>query len=184
MKLFKYEGYNLTVEPEALLLQPFRKIWNRDRSKSKQRALFELGFIYFFCDPRSDYMYITNEELRKEKIKEMEGLPDTWKPDKVVEEGVELYKELTHTTSFLLLQDSRVAIDRVREELRNVDMEEEDGKGNRINTNQSVLKSVKEAISLLAELDRVEREINQELRESSQMRGQGEKTIMEDEIDI
>lgn len=63
-------------------------------------------------------------------------------------------------------------------------MEEEDGKGNRINTNQSVLKSVKEAISLLAELDRVEREINQELRESSQMRGQGEKTIMEDEIDI
>lgn len=39
MKLFKYEGYNITIEPEALLLKPFKKIWDRDRSKEKKRAI-------------------------------------------------------------------------------------------------------------------------------------------------
>lgn len=32
IKLFKYESYQLTVEPEALLLKPFKIIWNRDRT--------------------------------------------------------------------------------------------------------------------------------------------------------
>ena len=182
MKLFKYEGYQVTIEPEALLLKPFKQIWTRDKSASKDRAMYELGFIYFFCDPRSDYMYISDEAQRAQKIKEQEGLPERWSPDRTVEQGIELYKELTQTTAFLLLQDSRIAIDKVREELRNVDMKEE-VEGKRINTPSSILKSVGEAVKLLQELDRVEREINKELAESGRMRGQGEKTILEDNLD-
>ena len=51
IRLFKYEGYKVTISEEALLLKPFKAIWDRDRTKSKDRALDELGFIYFFCDP-------------------------------------------------------------------------------------------------------------------------------------
>ena len=39
MKLFNYEGYNLKVEPEALLLTPFKKLWDRDKSKLKETAM-------------------------------------------------------------------------------------------------------------------------------------------------
>ena len=39
MSLLKMEGYNITIEPELLTLLPFRKIWNRDRSKNKEKAL-------------------------------------------------------------------------------------------------------------------------------------------------
>ena len=55
MKLFKYEGYKITISEEALALIPFKKIWTRDRSTNKNRAISELGFIYFMADPRSDY---------------------------------------------------------------------------------------------------------------------------------
>ena len=34
MKLFKYEDYQITVEPEALMLKPFRAIWNRDKNEN------------------------------------------------------------------------------------------------------------------------------------------------------
>lgn len=64
MKLFKFEGYRVIVEPEALLLQPFKTIWNRDKSKSKDIANSELGYVYFFADPRSDYQYILDEDAR------------------------------------------------------------------------------------------------------------------------
>ena len=47
MKLFKYEGFEVRVAPEALTLKPFKKIWDRDKGKSKERALSELAFLYF-----------------------------------------------------------------------------------------------------------------------------------------
>lgn len=55
MKLFKYEGYKITIAEEALALIPFKRIWNRDKSTNKNKAISELGFIYFMSDPRSDY---------------------------------------------------------------------------------------------------------------------------------
>ena len=47
MRLMKFEGYTLVIEPEALVLKSIKNLWNRDRSKGKGRALAELGFIYF-----------------------------------------------------------------------------------------------------------------------------------------
>ena len=88
MKLFKYEGYKITISEEALLLRPFKAIWKRDKSQNKEKALMELGFIYFFCDIRSDYQYIVDEDARKESIKEGEGLPKNWEPDAAVKEAL------------------------------------------------------------------------------------------------
>ena len=81
MKLLKYEGYNLTFEPEILTLKVFNRLFMRDKTKDKSRFLQELGYIYFMLDPRSDYMYITDNEERSKAIIEGEGLPDTWKVD-------------------------------------------------------------------------------------------------------
>ena len=72
IKLFKYEGYKLNISEEALLLKPFKEIWQRDKSKNKDKALQELGYIYFMSDPRSDYQYLVDEEERSKAIKEGE----------------------------------------------------------------------------------------------------------------
>ena len=113
MKLFRYEGYKITISEEALVLAPFKKIWDRDRSASKNRAISELGFIYFMADPRSDYQYIIDEESRKTSIKEGEGLPSDWEPDNLVLEAMEFYKTFK-PASALLLEDTRVAVDKLR----------------------------------------------------------------------
>ena len=59
MKLFRYEGYKITISEEALLLKPFRRIWMRDKTESKDKALMELGFIkiFNFCNCRSHIYY-------------------------------------------------------------------------------------------------------------------------------
>ena len=73
IKLFKRDGYEIKVEPEALLLKPFKKIWSRDKSKDKNRAMQELGFIYFVCDPRSDYQSLIDLDTRMDAVKQGEG---------------------------------------------------------------------------------------------------------------
>lgn len=173
MKLFKYEGFRVVVSEEALLLKPFKLIWNRDRSASKDKALSELGFIYFFCDPRSDYQHYIDEDERTKAIKQGEGLSENWKPDKIILEAIELYKSFK-PTSALLLEDIRFVIDNLRKTLRAIDFSSLE-----VKELKDIQTIIKQTPSLVKDLDEAERSVAREMAESSRKRGGGEKSMLE-----
>lgn len=179
MKLFKYEGYKITISEEALLLRPFKAIWKRDRSQNKEKALMELGFIYFFCDIRSDYQYIVDEDARKESIKEGEGLPKDWEPDDVLLEAMNFYNTFK-PTSALLLEDTRFAVDKLRKLLREIDLTQTDDKGKPIYTLNTITATIKQVPSLVRDLDEAERSIAKEIAQNDKARGSQTKSIYED----
>jgi hypothetical protein len=179
IKLFKRDGYEIKVEPEALLLKPFKKIWNRDRSKDKNRAMQELGFIYFVCDPRSDYQYLVDLDTRMESVKQGEGLPNDWTPDQTVKEAMEFYSSFK-PTSALLLEDTRVAVDKLREHLKNMDFNEVDDKGKPKYTLNTITSTIKQIPELIKGLDEAEKAVTSDIREMSKARGNHENAIMED----
>ena len=179
MKLFKYEGYKITISEEALLLKPFKAIWKRDKSLNKEKALSELGFIYFFCDIRSDYQYIVDEEARMASIKEGEGMPEDWAPDSVVLEAMQFYSTFK-STSALLLEDTRYAVDKLRKLLREIDLTQTDDKGKPIYTLNTITATIKQVPSLVKDLDEAERSIAKEIAQSDRVRGAQSKSIYED----
>lgn len=183
MKLFKYESYKIVISEEAFALKPFRQIWNRDRTANKDRAIMELGYIYFMVDPRSDYQIIVDAEERSAAIKEGEGLPQDWKPDKLIEEAMEFYGRFKPTAA-LLLEDTRYAVDKLRKLLREIDLKEVDDKGKPIYTLNSITATIKQVPGLAKDLDEAEKALAAEMKSSGKMRGQGEKTIFEDSLDI
>lgn len=179
MRLFKYEGYNLTISEEAFLLKPFKAIWNRDKSKGKQVALQELGFIYFMEDPRSDYkMYIDKDE-RAAQIIIGEGIKQGWKPDKLVNEALEFYASFK-SDSALLLEDLKKGVQIIRkgmvttEDIESADPEKK----------PKMLKDYSDTIAKLADLaakiDDVERRVAKEIVQSDRVRGSQEKSMYED----
>lgn len=178
LKLFKYEGYKIVISEEAFALKPFRQIWMRDRSINKDRATMELGFIYFFCDPRSDYQYLTDEDERKEAIKEGEGLPPKWEPDKIVQEAMTFYNSFK-PTSALLLDDTRLMVDKYRKRLR-----EQEFDGLEVKELKELGALIKQIPSLVKDLDEAEKALTSEMRNAGKMRGQGEKTIFEDDLTL
>ena len=179
MKLFKYEGYKITISEEALLLKPFKAIWKRDKSLNKEKALSELGFIYFFCDIRSDYQYIVDEEARMASIKEGEGMPEDWTPDSVILEAMQFYSTFK-STSALLLEDTRYAVDKLRKLLREIDLTKTDDKGKPIYTLNTITATIKQVPSLVKDLDEAERSIAKEIAQSDKVRGAQSKSIYED----
>lgn len=184
MKLFKFENYKLEISPEALLLIPFKKIWERDKTEDKSKAMMELGYIYFMSDPRSDYQYLTDEEERSKAIKEGEGMAKSWKPDKLIKEGLNLYSSFK-TTSALILEDTRYAADNLRKSLRNIDLEAQDDRGKPIYTVSSIISAIKQVPQLVKELSEAEREVAKEITEvAGRVRGQRAKSIFEDGVDI
>lgn len=178
LKLFKYEGYKIVISEEAFALKPFRQIWMRDRSINKDKATMELGFIYFFCDPRSDYQYLTDEDERKEAIKEGEGLPPKWEPDKIVQEAMTFYNSFK-PTSALLLDDTRLMVDKYRKRLR-----EQEFDGLEVKELKELGALIKQIPSLVKDLDEAEKALASEMRNAGKMRGQGEKTIFEDDLSL
>lgn len=182
MKLFKYEGYKVYISEEAYALKPFRQIWNKDRSVGKDKAIMELSYIYFMCDPRSDYQYIVDEEDRSKAIIESEGLDEKWKPDKQVTEAMEFYKSFK-STSALLLEDTRIAIDKVRTFLKNVNLDDRDDKGKPIYTINTITSTIKLIPQLIKDLDEAEKVISSEMREQGgKVRGQKSKSLMDDSL--
>lgn len=180
MKLFKFEEYRLKISEEALAIKAFRDIWERDKSPVKSKAIQELSYIYFFCDPRSDYMFLVDEETRSAKIKEQEGLSNKWKPDKLILEAMDVYKYLTTSTGTLLLQDTRELIDKMRKQLKEIDLSKTDDKGKPIYTLNMVTATIKLIPGLLRDLSEAEKAVNAEVEEASEARGEAVKHLFED----
>ena len=178
IKLFKYEGYKIVISEEAFALKPFRQIWQRDKTINKDKALMELGFIYFFCDPRSEYQFLVDEKERMEAIKEGEGLPPKWEPDKLLIEAMDFYKSFK-PISALLLEDTRFMVNKFRLKLRELDFDSLE-----VREFKEITAIVKQITPLIKDLDEAEIALNSEMRNVGRMRGQGEKTIFEDDLTI
>lgn len=180
MKLFKYESYKVTISEEALALKPFKQIWNRDRSISKDKAISELSYVYFMEDPASDYQYLVDRDERSQAIIEGEGLDPKWKPDKMVIDAMKFYASFK-TTSALILEDTRYAADNLRKSLRDIDLGATDEKGRPIYTVASIISAIKQIPQLVKELAEAERLVAREMAEvNGRVRGQKEKKILED----
>jgi hypothetical protein len=118
IRLFHYEGYTVSIEPEALMLAPFKAIYDRDKNKDKRVAMQELAYIYFMGDPRSDYQFLVDDEVRSTEIMKGLGMPDYWRPDDVVDRALKFYQSFKPISAGLL-EDTRVFVDKYRNKLAN-----------------------------------------------------------------
>ena len=181
MKLFKCQGYNLEISEEAYMLKPFKDLWRRDKSKGKEKALQELAYIYFMEDSRSDYQIYIDREERSRQIKLGEGLPDYWKPDKQVIEAQKFYAGFKSEAA-LLLEDIRIAITKLREFIKTIDLNAVDDKGKPIYTLNTYTATIKQIPELITSLDEAEKSIHKEAVSSDKVRGSVEKAMFEDDL--
>ena len=182
MKLFKYEGYEVKVAPEALTLKPFKKIWTKDRSKEKERATMELAFLYFFCDPKSDYQYIKDEEDRLEEIKKGQGLPEDWKPDAILKAAIEFYNSFDSTPA-ILLRVAREGVDKVQRILEKISADDiEDDPKKAVSVAKEYLTALKMVPQVASMIQEAEKAINEE-NEFGEARGSTEKAMFDDGLD-
>ena len=179
MKLLRIEDYQIKIEPQLLAIECFRKIWTRDKSKDKARAVQEISYVYFMADPRSDYQYLIDQELRSQTIKENEGLPEKWQPDEQVRAAMEFYNGFRSVTA-LLLEDTRIAVDKVRQMLREFDPNATDKNGKPLYPLNMITSTIKQIPDLIKGLDEAEKAINREMVQSENVRGSQEKAIFED----
>lgn len=184
MKLIEYDNYQLKLSDEAYLVRPIRKLFNQDRSSTKEKFWQQISYLYFMTDPSSSYMYITDEEERAKEIILQEGLPKDFKPSKELEEAMEIYKKTTVSSSSLLLEDARYTADQIRTALRETSFSGIEDINDRVNAIKTATSTLSMIPKVVQELIEAEKAVAREAKESGRARGGNNKTIFEDGVFI
>lgn len=183
MKLLRFNNYQVELEPYLLTFPVFKKIWKRDRDRTKQNALNELTFIYFYTDLRSEYAYITDDEVREKTITKDLGL-NNFKIDEVIQQAINLYKELLKTPSSRLLESAIKAVDKLSKFLDEVDFKATDDKGRPLYPINTVTSAIKQMPQLAQDLIEMQKKVAKEIEESDRVRGGTENLkIFEDGVE-
>jgi len=181
MKLLNINGDNIEITPEGLQIKEFKVLWSRDKKKSKETALSELAFVYYFTDWQSPYRLYIDKKEKEEKIllDLFEG--KKWEKDVLVIEACKKYEELTTTDSILLLKDAKGAISKLRKYFRDVDLSERDEKsGKPIYSAKDLIMNIKQVGQVVRGMKELEDEIAKEQMYELKIKGGGQAGAFED----
>jgi hypothetical protein len=183
MKLFNLVNYKLEISEEAYLIKPFKKLWDRDKSKTKVRALPELVYIFFMEDFRSDYADILNESERSTEVQRSLVLPKGWKEDKLVKDAREFYVERDKAVlALLFLKDAKIGVDKIRKFYREVDLLALDKNGKPIYNISQLAAVIEKSSGILTNLDKLEEMVKKKLQKESAIRGSQKRSVFENGV--
>ena len=171
MKLIKYENYQVQPADEIFLLKDFRKLFNADKSKNKEKFMEILSVIYFCYDPRSTYADIFDEDERLSEVIKQEGLDDSFKITPEIRKAIDTYVRVTTTTSQKLLDSMRKSIAKIGEFLENVNLYEVDDKGRQVYNVSQIVQATDKIPQLAKKLIETEKIVNAEITEQGRIRG-------------
>ena len=163
MNIFEIENNVVTYSPQALMLAPFKKIWDEDKSEGKLIANLTLSFVYYMIDERSDFMHILNTDEREQAVKEAIQLPEDFNGrSEEILDAISFYSKMSETTSTKLLQSTRLVLQKISEFLDNVDLNERDERKKPIHDIGKITGSVEKIPKLIRAINEIEKEVIKE----------------------
>lgn len=183
MKLIVFDGEKFDIAPEALLIRPIRQMFEKDRRRDKEEFWRQVSYLWFMCDPRSPYQYMSDEAARSSEVKVQEGFQDDWEPSALLVEAMDIYRRQTETSSSVLLATMHYGVDRMRDMIRLI--------GDSVNAGDDgmsldkALTAMTNALNKIPELSQKLYEAEQALAKdydtSDEARGGANKSMFEDE---
>ncbi len=180
MKLIKFDGVKFDIADEVFFIRQIRELFLQDKSKKKETFWKQLSYLWFMCDPRSTYMYITDMGKRSDEIKLQEGFDKDWKPSELLCEAMDVYRKQTVTTSAILLESMRNGIHQLSSFFDGFDLNALDKNGRpiyQVSTMTSALRQIPELAKALAD---AERSLAKDFMSDEKARGTMEKAVGED----
>lgn len=172
MKLIEFDGMEFKIADEALLIRPIREIFQQDKTKKKEQFWKQISYLWFMCDPRSTYQYLTDNIERSVEIKKQEGLGEDWEPSELLKEAMDIYRKQTITTSAILLEGMRKGIDKLSSFLSTTEFTDK--------TVASMTSALRQIPELARALVEAEKSLAKDFDTDDKARGNAQKAVGED----
>jgi hypothetical protein len=182
MNLIQVKDYKLEISPEAYMIVPLRKIWERDRSPNKTKALGEFGYLYFMNDFKSDFIHITDDaERHRQVVKYCMASTQEYTPDELMLAATEVYRISQDTMTMQLFDAAKIGVNKIKEYIKSIDLMEKDDKGKPVYNAGMLHKMIQELGTTVDSIEKLENKVKKDLQSAkSNTRGSKEKAIFED----
>lgn len=162
---FIIENKKVVPTPEILLVNPFKYIWNRDRTVNKETAMKEFAYIEFTTSMLKSNPYAGySEEQKPDIVKKALGLTN-WTPDKHVKDAIkyinEIQKNASPTYSYYLA--AKIAAEKMKDFFLTFDINERTDKGMPVYKPSEITNALNNTDKVIASLKALEKKIDQEL---------------------
>ena len=161
-KLFDINNNGQVVmNPTVLWVPQFKKIWDRDKSKSKEKASREISYVVFLYGYNSPYQAYPEKDRESKIINDYFKDNLDWKPDDDVKAAITKYLELQDSAALRLLRTSRKALEKIDEFMDNANPSDVD----------QIVKNTKELGKLMVSLDELEKQVQKQQLQRANIRG-------------
>lgn len=174
MRLFYFDGNEVRIGEEVLLLEPVKKL--KKECKNTDELIKILSYVYFLCDARSDFSSIADEEKKKFEVQVTVGLPKSWKETPATKNMIAYY-ESQKTIAEQTLDDTRFAINNFRLALRQLSVIGEKATLKDVRNLADIIKQIPELIKNLQSAEQCLSSFDNSITDA---RGKGKKALFED----
>ena len=176
--MFELKEGKIVISPDKLNLPYFHTIWQADKSKTKEVAFMELGYIFYLCDAKSPYNSYP-EDKRKELILVDIIKDKKWKPSQLVEEAIIKYRELSKTPSSEILESVKGLLYRLKDYLDSIKFDKKGDVSEEIKKGEAAFKAVGNIGKSIESLATLEERVKKESMSHNKRRGGSESAMFE-----
>jgi len=172
MRVFDVVSGEVVADPSRLIIPEFKTIWDKDKSKDKQRATKELAYIVFSYDLSADNPYRGYSEYERDIVLKKDLFGDSnWVPDSYVSDAIEKFKRLMETTNTRVLLGAKKAAEELAKWFEQIDFSKVDAYGKPIFSATELARNLKEVGSIVKSLAQLEEMVRREQVDKTTTRG-------------
>lgn len=182
--LFTVSEKTVFPNAETLLIQPFKEIWERDKTKEKYNALEEFAYIEFMSSMKKSNPYRQYGEKDKEgKVRQAVITREDWKPDDLIVQAIHKVREFQQeaSTTYNYYMAAKKAAEKMQEFFEEVDITAVNPKTfNPIYKPRDITSALNDTEKVLSNLKSLEKKVEEELYEETKNRGKKEISFFAD----
>lgn len=183
MELFEIRNKRAYPSVHALMIEPFKTMWETDKSTGKENCIKLFSYIELVCSPRKSNPFADlSEEDRPMRVsKEIYGTIK-YPMDTMVVNAILKYKELLSeaSVSYAIYMDGLRAAEKLRDYLRSFSLEERTPHGAMVIKPRDITNALKDIPDVVKRLEDGKLRVNAELLEAGKTRKDREIGMYED----
>jgi hypothetical protein len=166
MKIFNLNNNKVDFDVSLLIIPEFKKLWDGDKTKTKDVAFKKFAYIYFLIDSNSPYSNFPLDKRKELLLKDM--FKGEFKEDAELLQACKKYADLSVTPTQNLLFTVKNKINEIADFLNNTSAD--------IETINSILKVIESTSKLISQLTILEDAVNKEKSADSEKRSGAKRT--------
>lgn len=114
IKIIDLVDSKIIVAPECLVIEPFKSIWEKDKSKDKTHAFNVIKYTWYYASYKSPFFQHSNSDRSKLILSHIIK-DDKFKVNKELEECVKMYEKINTTPAMKLFRSVQESINKMEE---------------------------------------------------------------------